>query len=170
MKVAMMLIVSVVLLNLSNVLSHSLSTAKPAVAASEKDHHYRDEIIRRAIATNNEAKKTTNESDGIFIEPTYTRIFSEENPISHRNPFYDNGGCLRNLAQRRNFTAKMRVCNSNDKPDAALLGYCHESPVLDYAEIRIAGQDWESNYMSAWLMQIVLSELLEVPTTVCAMM
>ena len=35
-----------------------------------------------------------------------------------------------------------------------------------YTEVRFAAQSWESNYVSVWLLQILLSELLQVPTTV----
>ena len=84
--------------------------------------------------------------------------------INNVNPFYDNGGCLRSALNGKG-NHKLRVCNSNDGPEAAALGYCRESP-FDYTEVRLAGQDWETNYMSVWLLQIVLSELLDVPTTV----
>lgn len=108
-----------------------------------------------------------NQADcNVFIEPTAARIASNLRPITRKNLFYDNGGCLFNLARERNLTTKLCVCNSNDPPDSAALGFCRASPLLDYTEVRIAGQDWESNYMSAWLLQIILSELLEVPTTV----
>jgi hypothetical protein len=38
-------------------------------------------------------------------------------------------------------------------------------PVLDYMEVRIISGTWESITFNAWLMQILLSEILQVPTT-----
>ncbi|CAB9514931.1 Receptor-type guanylate cyclase gcy [Seminavis robusta] len=95
-------------------------------------------------------------------------VLEEPAQLLHKNPYYQ-GGCLHRMQEKisvyRNFTAKSRVCNSNDPPEAASMGFCHASPLLDYTEIRIASQSWETNYISAWLLQIILSELLEVPTT-----
>lgn len=82
--------------------------------------------------------------------------------IKNRNPYYESGGCLRSTDK----ASKVRVCNSNDSPQAAKSGLCHQSPLLDYTEVRMASQSWETNYMLTWLLQIVLSELVEVPTTI----
>ena len=75
---------------------------------------------------------------------------------------YANGGCLAN--RLTNWT-KVRVCNSQDPPEALELGHCRESP-LDYTEIRIGLQNWESATFVVYAMQILLSELLDVPTSV----
>jgi hypothetical protein len=61
--------------------------------------------------------------------------------------------------------AKTRVCNSDDPPDAAELGVCRE-PEFDYLDVRAYPKDWESVIFEAWLIQIVLSELLGVPASI----
>ncbi|CAB9529643.1 expressed unknown protein (Partial), partial [Seminavis robusta] len=70
-------------------------------------------------------------------------------------------GCL---YQRMPGWTKKRVCNSEDPPDAAAQGIC-ETPQFDYQEVRIMAGNWESITLNAWLMQILLSEILGVPTT-----
>ncbi|CAB9514541.1 Receptor-type guanylate cyclase gcy [Seminavis robusta] len=96
-----------------------------------------------------------------------TKTNTDNNQKKHLNPYFEGGGCLRTLlGDSDGYTNKLRVCNSNDPPEAATLGYCQNSPLLDYTEVRMAGQNWESNIISAWLLQIILSELLEVPTTI----
>ena len=83
------------------------------------------------------------------------------------NPFAS--GCLRNILGPANFPA-YRTCNSDDDVDAngnainSTTKLCAPSP-FDYEEVRILSQNWESAMLSSWIMQIVLSELLGVPTT-----
>jgi len=77
------------------------------------------------------------------------------------NPLY-HGGCLKSLVPSWN---KTRICNSQDPPEAELLGYCRPSP-MDYAEIRIAARDWESAVFGGWVLQILWSEILDVPTSI----
>jgi hypothetical protein len=60
---------------------------------------------------------------------------------------------------------KQRVCNSDDPPEAAELGHCRMSD-FDYKEIRIFGMNWATAVGEAWILQILLSELLDVPTTI----
>ena len=61
---------------------------------------------------------------------------------------------------------KLRTCNSED--DLTLLTdndpFCIPSP-FHYQEVRILSQNWESAMFSSWIMQIILSELIDVPTT-----
>mmetsp|Transcript_69426 Transcript_69426/g.103336 ORF Transcript_69426/g.103336 Transcript_69426/m.103336 type:complete len:917 (-) Transcript_69426:138-2888(-) len=76
------------------------------------------------------------------------------------NPF--RSGCLRNVLPSR-FT-KLRTCNSDDDADASDRGECANSR-FDYEEVRILSQNWESAMLSSWIMQIILSELLDVPST-----
>jgi len=78
------------------------------------------------------------------------------------NPFQS--GCLRSYLGEKMFPNK-RVCNSDDSPDAAKTGLCNISP-FDYDEIRILNMDWSAPMMSSWIMQIILSEVLQVPTTI----
>jgi hypothetical protein len=72
-----------------------------------------------------------------------------------------------------------RVCNSNDPPDRRYQinnATQHQQPgqefltcrqpEFDYLEIRIATGNWDSATMLGWLTQIILSELLGVPTTI----
>lgn len=71
-------------------------------------------------------------------------------------------GCLYNRLPGWN---KKRTCNSDDPPNAAEMGLCEPSP-LDYMEIRIISRSWDSGRFNVWLVQLILSELLGVPTTV----
>jgi hypothetical protein len=62
---------------------------------------------------------------------------------------------------------RVRVCNSEDGPDAADLGHCRVPyEGLDYMEIRIHNQNWESVFFESWVLQILLSEMLDVPVTI----
>ena len=61
--------------------------------------------------------------------------------------------------------AKIRVCNSDDPADAAEQGLCRMSE-FNYVEIRPYPQNWESPVFATWIIQIILSEILDVPTTV----
>jgi hypothetical protein len=81
---------------------------------------------------------------------------------SSSNPFF-NGGCL---YQRKANWTKLRVCGSEDSPDAAEMGYCLAATDFEYMEIRIHGQNWEAAIFQTWILQILLSEVLQVPTSV----
>jgi hypothetical protein len=80
--------------------------------------------------------------------------------ISNR---FSDGGCL---YQKKKDWTKLRVCGSDDPPEAAQLGYCRDDDPLDYMELRIHSQNWESVFFETWILQIVLSEILNVPTSV----
>jgi len=111
-------------------------------------------------------------SVGQAAEPTTGTSSSSSNPYV--------GGCLREKVPG---WTKRRVCNSQD-PDhlgraiAATTTsseddegddedgvICVEPPPLDYLEIRVASGNWDSNTALAWLVQIILSELLGVPSS-----
>ncbi|CAB9520220.1 Receptor-type guanylate cyclase gcy [Seminavis robusta] len=77
------------------------------------------------------------------------------------NPFY-NGGCLKTMLPGWNRT---RICSSQDPLEAEELGYCRHSP-MDYMEVRMGSGSWESSVMNNWLLQILLSEMLDVPVSV----
>ena len=63
--------------------------------------------------------------------------------------------------------APVRVCSSNDDPSSAELGFCRPPDLqLGYTEIRILSQNWESSFFSTWIVQVLLSEILGVPTSV----
>ena len=82
------------------------------------------------------------------------------------NPYM--AGCLNNFYTHNDqqsstpkaFLSK-RTCNSKDNTTEN----CDE-PVLPYHEIRVHNGDWESAIMYSWIIQIFLSEFLQVPTTV----
>ena len=76
------------------------------------------------------------------------------------NP-YDQG-CL---SEKLPGWTKRRMCNSEDPPDAAQRGICRTSP-FQQMEIRISSQNWESAFFESWILQILLSEMLDVPTTI----
>jgi hypothetical protein len=79
-----------------------------------------------------------------------------------KNPYSD-GGCLKQL--KSNWTKK-RVCSSDDPPEFAEMGYCEHEETFNYTEIRISSQNWESAFFQTWILQVILSEILGVPTTV----
>lgn len=92
--------------------------------------------------------------------------------------------------------SQVRVCNSYDPPGAAEQGLCvshyttsntgdgknynnhkHQNNYqneefmqhelfAEYLETRIHNQNWESSFFSAWILQILLSEILQVPSTI----
>lgn len=79
------------------------------------------------------------------------------------NPF-ENGGCLKQMLPD---WPHSRVCTSDDPPHFAKLGFCHKPRKhFEHTEIRILAQNWETSYFSTWLLQIILTELLDVPVTI----
>jgi hypothetical protein len=89
---------------------------------------------------------------------------NSNNNSSHpwKNPYVH--GCL----YEHGLVSRIRVCHSEDiLPDAIQQGHCRSSSdTMDYMEIRIQAEDWESIVYEAWILQVVLSELLDVPTTI----
>jgi len=85
-------------------------------------------------------------------------------PTEFDNPF-TTGGCL---YQRKEGWRKKRVCGSEDSSEIKESGghYCESSNPLDYMEIRIHGEDWVAALFETWALQILLSEVLQVPTSV----
>jgi hypothetical protein len=57
------------------------------------------------------------------------------------------------------------VCNSDDARDAEALGLCVAPEFEGYMEVRMTAGNWETSFFNAWLLQILLSEILGVPTT-----
>jgi hypothetical protein len=74
------------------------------------------------------------------------------------NPYEQ--GCL----YRNGITTKKRVCNSEDDVDAASKGFCSVADIA-FPEVRLISNNWESAIFDSWILQIILSELLEVPTS-----
>jgi len=73
-------------------------------------------------------------------------------------------GCLK---QKLPGWTKLRVCNSEDTPESIALNRCRlPDPSLNYLEVRLKAQDWESVVFTCWILQIILSELVDVPTTI----
>jgi len=87
-------------------------------------------------------------------------------------------GCLISIAEDRNEVDKLetaisrnrfqefgRVCNSNDEDDNN--SHCDKIDLsYRYDEVRIAPGNWESSLYLSWILQILLSELMRVPTTI----
>ena len=108
--------------------------------------------------TNRDCDMTFQVSGGKCIEGTCT------------NPYHHNGGCLASMLgddwKLKNGVPR-RVCGSEDPPDAAEKGYCRVSPLEEfYTEVRILVLGWESSYFQAWILQILLSEVLQVPVSI----
>ena len=90
------------------------------------------------------------------------------------NPFVE--GCLKtmlgsrgeeelaemNLAPEVMQALNGRVCNSDDEDESS---FCLDNQ-FDYFEIRVHNANWESSIFVAWVMQIMLMEVLKVPVTV----
>ena len=109
-------------------------------------------------------------------------ISSSMNKAAHKR--------LSSLIER--LKSQVRVCNSDDPPGAADQGLCvshytessknyhhhnyqnhNHNPesmqrglFAEYPETRIYSQNWESSFFASWILQIVLSEILQVPTTI----
>lgn len=86
-------------------------------------------------------------------------------PRNFTNPF-THGGCL---YQRMDSWKKKRVCGSEDPPEVTLEGdssYCISSDPFQHMEIRLHAQNWEAALFETWILQILLSEVLQVPTSV----
>eukprot|EP00957_Ditylum_brightwellii_P099941 7615891-Ditylum_brightwellii.AAC.1 len=82
-------------------------------------------------------------------------------PAIHGNPFQ--AGCFHS---RIPGWKGLRMCNSDDPPNAVNLGLCEApSADFDYKEIRISTENWDTAFFVTWLMQILLSELLQVPSS-----
>jgi len=87
------------------------------------------------------------------------------------NPF--SGGCLRNKLPKNSdsrrhaaaYGATLRTCNSADDDESDIGVICERSE-FDYPEIRISSQDWTTAIFTAWVLQIFLSEILNVPATI----
>lgn len=75
-----------------------------------------------------------------------------------QNPFVS--GCLRDRLGDENYT--IRVCNSEDTDER----YCRNPRISYDPEIRLILQNWETVYYENWIIQIILSELLDVPTSI----
>ena len=67
-------------------------------------------------------------------------------------------------ALHRRVQSTARVCNSEDSTDAIERGLCVNS--VGYEEVRLFAQNWESAVIASWVMQIVYSEVLGVPSTI----
>lgn len=79
------------------------------------------------------------------------------------NPFA-RGGCLKQLLPNWH---DIRVCGSDDPAEAVDRGECRLPQAgLQYTEIRIHSQNWESAFFQAWILQIILSEILHVPVSI----
>lgn len=72
-------------------------------------------------------------------------------------------GCL---LEKQVKGALLRICNSQVDDEATIAqGKCRQ-PYFNHLEIRILSQNWETVFFETWLLQIILSELLDIPTTV----
>ena len=100
------------------------------------------------------------------------RVFREGSKCDLRkgictNPFHY-GGCLQSYMAENDdgWVRHPRVCGSDDPVEAVQLGYCHPPPIEHYMEVRIASENWESAFFHAWILQIVLTEILGVPASI----
>ncbi len=110
------------------------------------------------------------------------KLSSVSDPVSRCNEGYCTNpyaelGCLSAIASDRDDDTyrdiiKTRVCNSDDAVGADIDNIdasrkCRRiQKEIAYDEVRIAISDWESTIVNAWVYQIILSEILDVPTTI----
>ena len=91
------------------------------------------------------------------------------------NPFEQ--GCLKAMGDKygeKNFTRiktsfdEIRICNSDDyrKGDTSRCKIPDWKEFFEMGEIRIANSPWSSAFVFSWMIQIILTELLEVPATI----
>ena len=128
-------------------LLHAVLYNLPEVSAQKVSCIF-DEDCRGVVASHNGsyASHCVQEMEGSFCS----------------NPFAS--GCLKNVLPEQ--WKKLRVCNSDDPSTAAAQGLCRYPFPVDAFEIRLFTQNWDSAMFEAWLLQIILSELLDIPTTV----
>lgn len=87
----------------------------------------------------------------VLVLVSYTEGSVNDNPFA--------GGCLHHHNKTK---YPKRVCNSDD---GEKISDCTRSD-FNYQEVRILNQNWHSSIFSASLMQIILSEMLDVPSTI----
>eukprot|EP00934_Nitzschia_sp_Nitz4_P001250 Nitzschia sp. Nitz4//scaffold195_size40117//9703//13668//NITZ4_007574-RA/size40117-processed-gene-0.24-mRNA-1//-1//CDS//3329540359//1250//frame0 len=100
------------------------------------------------------------ESDAFCQEvynSTHTKCLVESKVCS--NPFQQ--GCL--YSKLGDEYAK-RLCNSDDSPGD--VGVLCRRPSLEYPEVRIHQGNWDSGVFEAWIYQVLMMEVSEVPATV----
>lgn len=67
------------------------------------------------------------------------------------------------LRDLRNYiTSRKRVCNSEDKTGSEVC----DADEHGYSEVRLFTQNWESAMVTVWMLQIIYSEILGVPSTI----
>lgn len=110
------------------------------------------------------------------IGPASTCVVDESDGFSYCHENRLRYGCLNALFPDR---FGPRVCNSDDdvfnskkntknrnKGASSSSTLSCRRPDIDYGEVRIYASNWESGLFVSWILQIILSELLGVPTTV----
>jgi len=135
----------------------SATTADSTTSTQQHTHHHRQTAEPVVVACSTDADcHTAVSSLSVCLSSTGSCSQPHQNTLEQ--------GCLRAKVPGWN---QLRTCNSDDVlPEAAEMGLCQPaSPQLDYLEIRIKCQDWESVIFGSWILQIILSEILQVPTT-----
>ena len=120
-----------------------------SVVTATKSHYIRINNINPALHVTDKISPS--------LSSPVSRVIKESNVII--NPY--TSGCL----HTKELVSQIRVCNSEDPLEASASGICR-LPEVDYMEIRIFSDNWESITFEAWILQIILSELLDVPTTI----
>lgn len=121
------------------VISSTAASSVPVSSATDRQFCLDDESCRARFGRRSDCDKLTN-----FCTLPYER------------------GCL---DAHERIGGKLRVCNSDDPPEAQRDGLCRK-PNIDHDEIRIFSYDWDSSLFQAWVLQIIFSELLDVPTSI----
>ena len=90
-----------------------------------------------------------------------TALLLAANAAAADNPYHK--GCLHALDPAK---YKMRVCNREDPP--AVHGVNCTPPLFpaEYPEIRLFNSNWGSSMFFAWIVQIMMSELMQIPVSI----
>ena len=142
-----------------------------------KDNYYDDDLV---VCT---ADEDCNHLNNDPMTPPFVCMYG----TCRNNPY--ESGCLRaklgskegnNNNKKKNYARKfqdnpkyyLRMCNSDDETTmiggttvGSESGLCRIEPLSDNFELRMHTQNWEASIFEVWILQIVLSEVLNVPTT-----
>jgi hypothetical protein len=153
-------LLSIVSASVNAISGSSMMYDVAAVSSSHSDRKFPS--LRRHNTIDDDAASTASSlpvTSTRTLSSTSTTTSLLEDTGSVNNLYY--AGCL----SSKGLVSHVRVCNSEDTPSAVTSGVCR-IPDIDFMEIRIFSDNWDSVAFEAWMLQIILSEVLDVPTTI----
>lgn len=100
-----------------------------------------NELLSASLVNAKVACSTKEECEQILGHGSKCSIVAGDDGSSSQfcsNPFYE-GGCLARFLPNWH---KIRVCGSDDPPEASISGACRSAPIPAYQEIRIGAMNW----------------------------